>query len=171
MCKIIFDLDLTLVDSSTAEEARKGRNWPLVYSMIPQFMLYEGMQEVFDYIRRSGIEAAIVSTSPSVYVKRVIDHFSIPVQIVVGYHDAIRKPSPDGMIKAMNEMDARPEETISFGDRSIDIIASKAAGIKSVGCLWGTQEEARLIASGPDLVLHSPVEIIETLCSQSRLMN
>ena len=81
---IIFDLDLTLVDSSTAEEARKGRNWPLVYSMIPQFMLYEGMQEVFDYIRRSGIEAAIVSTAPSVYVKRVIDHFSIPVQIVVG---------------------------------------------------------------------------------------
>lgn len=165
MCKIIFDLDLTLVDSSIAEEARKGRNWPLVYSMIPQFMLYDGMQEVFDYIRKSGIEAAIVSTAPSVYVKKVIDHFSIPVQIVVGYHDAIRKPSPDGMIKAMTEMNARPEETISFGDRSIDIIASKAAGIKSIGCLWGTHEQAQLLVSRPDLIIQSPSGIIDLINS------
>ena len=165
MRNIIFDLDLTLVDSSIAEEARKGRNWPLVYSLIPRFRLYDGMQEVFDFIRRSGIEAAIVSTSPSVYVKRVVDYFSIPVQIVIGYHDAIRKPSPDGMRKALDAMGTTPENTISFGDRSIDIIASRAAGIKSVGCLWGTQEQAQLLASRPDLVLHSPSGIIDLITS------
>lgn len=163
MCKVIFDLDLTLVDSSIAEEARRGRNWPLVYSLIPHFKLYDGMQEVFDYLRKSEIEAAIVSTAPATYVRKVIDYFSIPVHTVIGYHDAPRKPSPDGMIKAMDEMDATPADTISFGDRSIDIIASKAAGIKSVGCLWGTTENALLLASGPDLVLNSPGGIIELL--------
>ena len=163
MCKVIFDLDLTLVDSSIAEEARRRRNWPLVYSLIPRFKLYDGMQEVFDYLRKSKIDAAIVSTAPTTYVRKVIEYFSIPVQTVIGYHDAPRKPSPDGMIKAMNEIGTTPEDTISFGDRSIDIIASKAAGIKSVGCLWGTKESALLLASGPDLVLNSPVGIIELL--------
>ena len=67
------------------------------------------------------------------------------------------------MIKAMNEMDAMPANTISFGDRSIDIIAAKAAGIKSVGCLWGTKENSLLLASGPDMVLNSPGGIIDLL--------
>ncbi len=165
MHSIIFDLDLTLVDSSIAEEARKGRNWPLVYSMIPRFSLYNGMPEVFDFIRKSGIEASIVSTAPSTYVRKVIDYFSIPAKTVIGYHDAIRKPSPDGMIKAMHSMGSVPENTISFGDRAIDIIASKTAGIKSVGCLWGSKERSLLVASGPDLVLNSPDGILELLRS------
>ena len=84
---VIFDLDLTLVDSSIAEEARQGRNWPLVYSLIPQFTLYDGMRDVFDFIRNAGIEVAIVSTAPSIYVRKVIDHFSIPVHTVIGYDE------------------------------------------------------------------------------------
>ena len=163
MSKIIFDLDLTLVDSSIAEEARERRDWPLVRSMIPGFKIYEGMQEVFDYIRINGIDVAIISTAPSSYVWSVIRHFNIPVNIVLGFHDAIRKPSPDGIIKAMNLMNARSEDMISFGDRSIDILASKAAGIKSVGCLWGTQEESRLILSHPDIILQYPSGIIDLL--------
>ena len=135
----------------------------MAHSLIPRFKLYDGMQEVFDYLRETEIDAAIVSTAPSTYVKNVVDYFSIPIQTVIGYHDAPRKPSPDGMIKAMDEMDATPADTISFGDRSIDIIASHAAGIKSVGCLWGTKENAILLASGPDLVLNSPGGIIELL--------
>ena len=121
------------------------------------------MQDVFNFVRNHRIETAIVSTAPSVYVRKVIDHFSIPVQIVIGYHDAIRKPSPDGMIKAMHEMGVSPEKIVSFGDRPIDIIASKAAGIKSGGCLWGTQERTQLITSGPDLVLNYPLDIIDVL--------
>lgn len=163
MRNIIFDLDLTLVDSSIAEEARKGRNWPLVYSMIPCFTLYDGMEDVFDFIRESGINTAIVSTAPSVYVKKVIDCFSIPVQTVIGYHDAVRKPSPDGMLKAMCFMEAVPEDTISFGDKNIDIIASRKAGIKSAGCLWGSKECELLIASHPDYIINKAEDILTLL--------
>lgn len=163
MCKVIFDLDLTLVDSSIAEEARRGRNWPLVYSLIPHFKLYDGVQEVFDYLRRSEIEAAIVSTAPATYVRKVIDYFSIPVHTVIGYHDAVKKPSPDGMLKAMKCMGAIPENTISFGDRAIDIMASKAAGIISVGCLWGTKELDLLRAADPDFIIQNERDILSIL--------
>lgn len=163
MRKIIFDLDLTLVDSSIAEEARIRRNWPLVRSLIPKFKIYDGLQDVFDFIRSNGIEVAIISTAPSSYVWSVTSYFKIPVHTVIGFHDAARKPSPEGMIKAMNLMNASSKEMISFGDRSIDILASKAAGIKSVGCLWGTKEEKRLISSRPDIILQYPSGIIGLL--------
>lgn len=51
MCKVIFDLDLTLVVSSIAEETRRGINWPPVYSLYPRFKLYDGRQEVCDNLR------------------------------------------------------------------------------------------------------------------------
>ena len=46
MRKIIFDLDLTLVDTTVVEQARHERNWPLAYSLIPQCTIYDGMQNI-----------------------------------------------------------------------------------------------------------------------------
>ncbi len=43
----IFDLDQTLVDSSIAEQYRNQGEWKSVFSMISQFELYEGIDDVF----------------------------------------------------------------------------------------------------------------------------
>lgn len=160
MKNIIFDLDLTLVDSSIAEVARSRRDWQLVYSLIPRFLLYPGMEDVFQYIRANGIKVAIVSTAPSAYVQKVVNYFKIPVNVIVGYHDALRKPSPDGMFLAIQRMSTTASNTISFGDRAIDIQASRAAGIRSVACLWGTKEHDALILSNPEITISSPEEIL-----------
>lgn len=161
MKNVIFDLDMTLVDSSIAESARKQRNWQLVYSMIPSFSLYSGMGEVFDFIRNNNIRVAIVSTSPRPYVERVCRYFNIPTNAILGYHDCGRiKPAPDGMIRALKEIGSLPQDTVSFGDRAIDIQASNAAGVKSVACLWGTSERFALASSNPSETILSPNEII-----------
>ena len=47
---IIFDLDLTLVDTTLAEPYRSNRDWNGAYSVLPQCTVYEGLQEVFDVI-------------------------------------------------------------------------------------------------------------------------
>ncbi len=64
MKNIIFDLDLTLIDSTVAELARRQRDWSLVYSLISQFVIYEGIEQVFDVIRAHEVQMCIVSTSP-----------------------------------------------------------------------------------------------------------
>ncbi len=159
---IIFDLDLTLVDSTIAENARSHRDWQHVYSLIPQFCLYPGVDEVFRYIRsnRQRLAIAIVSTAPSSYVSRVVNYFNMPIDTIIGYHDATRKPSPAGMILAMQRMGTLPEDTISFGDRAIDIQASKAAGIKSIACTWGTKEAFLLRQSRPDVIISSASDML-----------
>ena len=164
MKNAIFDLDMTLVDSSISELARKQRDWQRVYSLIPSFSLYQGMNEVFEFIRINGIKVAIVSTSPRPYLERVVRFFHIPADVVMGYHDCGRiKPAPDGMIRAISAIGASPNNIVSFGDRAIDIMASNSAMLASVACLWGTTERYALVNAGPSIIINSPIEIIDCL--------
>lgn len=164
---LVFDLDMTLVDSSVAENARKCRRWSEVYALISRFTLYEGFEEVFTYIKWHGLKLAIVSSAPSTYIKRVVRHFNIPCEDehIIGYYEAKRLVKPDpypiGITQSILDEDA--VHLISFGDRAIDIQASKAAHIQSVACFWGTQEPELLAVSGYDFALQKPVEIISLL--------
>lgn len=161
MKSIIFDLDLTLIDSSIAEDARRARNWSLVYSLIPSFKVYDGLEKVFEYIRNNNIKVCIVSTAPRPYVEKVVRHFNIPCIYIVGYHDAKPiKPHPAPMLKALELMNETAFNTISFGDRVIDINASNAAGIESIACLWGSKEKQQLMASRYKYAIENPCDII-----------
>lgn len=161
MKSIIFDLDLTLVDSTLAEQARSERNWPKAYSLIPQFTVYDGLTPIFDLIRKHDIKTAIVSTSPRAYVEKVVAHFQLPIQWIVGYHDAKpHKPNAAPMLRALEMMNEQAANTISFGDRVIDIQASNAANIESIACFWGTKERTELIRSAYRHAIVEPREII-----------
>jgi len=158
---IIFDLDLTLVDTTPAESYRSRRDWNGAYSVLPQCKIYDGLQSVFELIRKFGIQTCIVSTSPRTYVEKVVQMFNLPIDFIVAYHDAKPiKPHPAPMLKALDLFGCRPEDTISFGDRVIDIQSSNDAGIESVACFWGTKERSELIKSGYKHAILNPSEII-----------
>lgn len=161
MRSVIFDLDLTLVDTTICEQGRHEKNWPLVYSLIPQCAIYEGIEDVFSIIRKFGIKACIVSTSPRPYIEKMREQFDIPCQWIVSYHDAKPiKPHPAQMMKALDLMGVNALNAISFGDRVIDIQASNAANIESVACFWGTKEKAELARSAYRHAIIRPNEII-----------
>lgn len=142
MRNIIFDMDLTLVDTTCLEESRHSRNWNQAYNLIPQTTMYDGIAEVLEIIRKNNIKTTIVSTSPRPYIERLIKYYDIPAQYIVGYHDAQPiKPHPAPMLKALEMMGVSAKETISFGDRAIDIQASNAAEIESVACFGVLKNE------------------------------
>jgi phosphoglycolate phosphatase-like HAD superfamily hydrolase len=119
------------------------------------------MQEVFNFIRANSIKVCIVSTAPASYLKHMINYFNIPCDVVIGYHDvSVRKPHPQCMFIAMQRLGCTHESVISFGDRAIDIAASNTAGIKSVACLWGTEERQALLSSNPNYFIDNPREIL-----------
>ena len=104
---------------------------------------------------------AIVSTAPRTYVEKIVQHFNIPCDHIVGYHDAKPiKPHPAPMLKALELLGCNSKEAISFGDRVIDIQSSNAAGVESVACFWGTKEKAELVKSGYSHAIVNPGEIL-----------
>lgn len=161
---VIFDLDLTLVDTTCLEDARHKRNWREAYSMIPHTSMYAGIKVALEEIRELGLKFTIVSTAPRTYIERIVSYYQIPAQYIVGYHDAKPiKPHPASMLKALELMNLEASDVISFGDRAIDIIASNAAGIESVACLWGTKEREKLLHSGYKHIISDPEEIVALL--------
>lgn len=161
MKNIIFDLDLTLVDTTCLEQFRHNRQWQEAYANIPSTSMYDGIANVLGIIRKYQIKTAIVSTSPRPYVEKIVSYYNIPAQYIVSYHDAKPiKPNPAQMLKALELMGVQAKGTISFGDRVIDIQASNAAGIESVACFWGTKEKSELLRSDYSHAIVKPEEIL-----------
>ena len=158
---IIFDLDQTLVDTTPAESYRNSKDWEGAYAVIPSCSIYEGFKEIFDVISKHGIKTCIVSTSPRPYIEKVIEHFQLPIDYIVSYHDAKPiKPHPAPMEKALELLGCDAKSAISFGDSVVDIQSSNSAGIESVACFWGTKEKVRLYNSDYSHAIISPSEIL-----------
>jgi phosphoglycolate phosphatase len=66
-----------------------------------------------------------------------------------------------GLKKIVKSRKLDLETTYYFGDESRDILASKKAGIKAVGVLWGFEGEVPLSSAKPDYLLTVPVELLK----------
>lgn len=164
---LILDLDQTLLDSRVAEAHRDRREWATVYSLIPRMVEYEGMSELLAFVRSQGGQIAVVTSSPGVYCSRVIQHFKWGIDAQVGYHDtAQRKPHPAPIRLALEKLgNPDPQTVYSLGDMARDIVASRSAGVHSVGCTWGCGNHAELLSARPDIIIHRPQELLSYLQS------
>jgi len=161
---IIFDLDQTLIDSSAAEHLRSNRQWGTVYGMIPTLTPYEGIPELLRELEKRSIPYGIVTSSPSSYCNRVLQHWGWNTSFMVCYHDTQRrKPYPDPINLAIQKSGASSNTIISVGDDARDIEASKQAGVASVGVLWGAKDHHKLVGSKPDYLLHSVAELTKLI--------
>lgn len=157
---IIFDLDQTLVDTSHLETLRKQRNWKKIYAQIPSLIPYEGINEIIQSFNSREIPIGIVTTSPESYCSRIIRHCGWEIAATVCYHDVKRrKPHPESMHLILQKLGLGNQNVISIGDRAMDIVASKQAGIVSVAATWGSKEVDDLLATSPDYIADNVEEL------------
>lgn len=73
------------------------------------------------------------------------------------------KPFPHPLLYAAKVVKVLPEKCLMVGDTMVDIVAGKAAGMKTIGvlCGFGTLKELRKAAA--DFILASPAELISLL--------
>ena len=144
MKNVIFDLDLTLVDTTCLENARHARNWGEAYRLIPQTNLYDGIGSVLDIIKKNNINTTIVSSSPRSYVEKIVNYYDIPAKWIVSYHDAKPiKPHPAQMLMALQLMQVSAKDTISFGDRATTSLHPTQRGLR-VLLVCGEQKNGAL---------------------------
>lgn len=152
---VIFDLDMTIIDSSLAEPLRKRRDWGAVYRMIPSFRPYEGTRELLHELQAAGIGTAIVTTSPRPYCEKIMSHWGISADTTVCYHDTkFHKPHPEPIIKAVAQLKS-VARIVSIGDTHSDIVAARAAGLIAVGAMWGIADAKELLSAAPDHSFHA----------------
>ena len=164
MKALIFDLDQTLVDTEKIEYLRRARKWGSISENISKVTPYKGIECVFSIAREKEIKLAIVSSSPSCYVQQILRHFNWSFDEVVCYHDSAKhKPDPEPFIEVLNRLKFPPGDCWTVGDNSIDIISARAAGIYTIGALWGSLDRESLINSRPDITLETVESLISIL--------
>lgn len=160
---VIFDLDQTLVNSSALEEYRSKRDWQYTYNNLHLTNLFNGIQEILNYITDNNIKVAIVTNSPKPYAEKLLKYHNINYDTLIHYHSVSkRKPHSEPMIKAITELGLNSEEVISLGDHDNDIISSNDSGISSVLCIWGTNGKYNC---NPSLIIKNPQEFVQFLAA------
>lgn len=124
---------------------------------------YPGMPETLKELKRRGVRLAVCSNKPHpAAVKVIAQMFGDDFDLVIGQSDAIRrKPAPDGPLKVAEEFGVRPEECMYIGDTSTDMLTGKAAGMLTVGALWGFRDLEELKTNGADRIAEKPADLLD----------
>jgi phosphoglycolate phosphatase len=68
-----------------------------------------------------------------------------------------KKPDPEGLRSLMEEVGARPEETVMIGDSTVDVQVARNAGVWSIGCAFGFSPQ-NLTETPPDILVDSAAD-------------
>ena len=126
---------------------------------------FEGIDLVLTSLNNRKMCWGIVTNKPKFFAEDIVEAtlgIYKPAFLICPDDTGKRKPSPDGLELACKKTNTLPEESIYIGDHSIDIIAGKAAGMKTVAAAYGyvpigenvEDWQANFVASSPKEILN-----------------
>ncbi len=130
---------------------------------------YAGIIELMRELKKRGYKMAIVSNKIDSAVKELNQKFfSEVVEVAIGEQDGIkRKPAPDMVVKAMDELGSSAEEAVYIGDSEVDFATAKNSNLPCISVLWGFRDKAYLEEIGASIFAEEPDNILEILTQLS----
>ena len=127
-------------------------------------VFFPGMELLLDSLDEKKIPWGIVTSKPTWLTQPILKHFEFDKRaacIVMGDTLTKIKPDPAPLFYACERAIISPENAVYVGDLETDIIAAKAAGMKSIGVTYGYHPpETDFSKWNADLIAQSPNEII-----------
>lgn len=166
MATFLFDLDMTLVDSSPLESYRKMGFWSHVKSNLGQVHAFGAVgrcapHDVPGLLKQDGHKIAIVTSSPGWYAKTLVSQFKIAHDVLVSYDDTDEhKPSPAPLQKAIELLGVSTTNTFSVGDAPMDVEAAYHTGVVSIGAGWGVRGLRPFTSAAPDILIAKPSALL-----------
>ena len=129
--------------------------------------LYAGIKELIYKLYDEGKKLFVVTSKPAEIAKRIIEHFELDNKFidVIGPDRSEKSPSKKELIeRAISENDiADKGKVIMIGDRKYDIEGANAAGVDSIGALYGYGSYEELKTAGAAYIVKKPEEIADNI--------
>ena len=127
---------------------------------------YEGICALLEELKRLSVRIAVLSNKPDADSRRVVEAL-----FGKGYFDFVqgqradipRKPDPAGVYRIMEAFVLPAGDFLYVGDSGVDMKTGRAAGIFTVGVLWGFRDREELVENGADAVISKPLELLSHL--------
>jgi len=133
--------------------------------------LYSGIENLIERVSRAGIKLFILSNKLQKSLERsVSDHlcFAEFLSVTGSQPGYPAKPSPDLLLKMLDEFSVSPDSALMVGDGEADIAVAHAAGVSCVSVLWGFRTRQALEAAGADLFAATPEEAAELILEEEQ---
>ena len=132
---------------------------------------YETVYETVQELKKQGYKVGIVTTKARQTVEmglklsKLDEFFDVVVTIDDVEHV---KPHPEPLQKALQLLDAKPEEALMVGDNHHDIVGGQNAGTKTAAVSWTLKGRAYLEAYKPDFMLDKMSDLLPILSDMNR---
>ena len=128
------------------------------FELEPQKVLLKpGVKRTLQSLKARGVKIGIVTGRRSKGERKWLElrrlHIHQLVDVMVTGAEAAAKPAPDGVTKCIKELGLSAGECVFVGDSSIDILAGKKAGVRTIAVHTGVASKELLAEQGPDYVL------------------
>ena len=123
---------------------------------------YKGIPELLEQMKELGMKIAVVSNKPHAQAVDTTEYVFGKgyFDLIIGEKEGIpKKPDPAMALNAALAFGVRPEECMYLGDTNTDMQTGKAAGMTTVGVLWGVRGREELEQYQPDYLIAEPKEV------------
>ena len=122
---------------------------------------YAGILPLMERLKAAGVKQAIISNKPDPAVQELAAHF-FPglLETAVGESASVRrKPNPDAVLRAVEQMGLQKADCVYVGDTEVDLATARNAGLACIAVTWGFRSEEQLLAAGAEENAHSAEEL------------
>lgn len=144
------------------------QNYNAAYDADPLHLctVYDGMFSLLKKLREKDVSVNVLSNKPHPTAEKVVKALfgEQTFSYIFGARENIPlKPDPYGVFEILNLLGLEQSEALYIGDMATDVQTGKAAGLFTVGVLWGFRTKDELEKAGADAVAAHPEEIVNFL--------
>ncbi|MGN6474627.1 MAG: HAD hydrolase-like protein [Mycobacteriales bacterium] len=124
--------------------------------------VYDGIPEMLTETARRGHRMAVVTSKPTVFAKRILDHFELAAhfeRVVGATLDGALRHKADLVQAALAIAHVTADEAVMVGDRAHDVFGAIANHARAVGVTWGYAEPGELEQAGAHAIASRPAEV------------
>lgn len=129
---------------------------------------YPGIMPLLEALKQRNIKMAIVSNKLHPAVQELANRFFKGyITSAVGESATVRrKPNPDAVLAALDELGSTKEQAIYVGDSEVDLATANNAGLPCALVTWGFRDESflRTLQLQPTTkFVHTPHDLLQCL--------
>ena len=129
--------------------------------------VYEGIPELLESLRAKGKTLCVATSKPEKFAVEILEHFDLAKYFhhICGAEFDEKRGTKHEVIEYALGRCGNPErgDVLMIGDREHDILGAKAAGLGSLGVLYGYGDRAEHEAAGADGIVETVAELAAVL--------
>ena len=123
---------------------------------------YDGVNELIAELRKRGYKTAVVSNKADGAVQDLcVQYFPNLFDLAIGERPELaKKPAPDMVNLALNELNISREKAIYIGDSDVDVSTAQNSNLDMIAVDWGFRTREFLMEQGAETIVSKPEEIL-----------